>query len=172
VRRGVDFAVSTMSNADVVAAFNAAVPRRYVKSQVTAGQSIPNNADTLIAWNAEITDVTGWHDDIVNNTRFTCPSDGLSDGDYLIIVNNYFDPNAVGSRTCTARVNGNVALRQGYDSVPIGVAAQGSYFISSFVIPMVGGDYVEILVSQVSGGPLLWGTANSFEAEIDIIRLR
>jgi len=65
------------SAADLTAALRALVDRPFYGAKVKkASDQTPANysSGSVVAWDSEIEDVGGWHDNVTNNSRLTVPS--------------------------------------------------------------------------------------------------
>jgi len=118
-----------------------------------ADQAISNNTDTAINFDSERYDTNTLHDTVTNNTRITI-SAGAGAGKYLIGCNIRFEANATGTRVVAIKLNGSTIIGQSRTNA----VAEGGF---STVIPPLGiiydmsvSDYVEIIVTQTSGGSL------------------
>jgi len=114
----------------------------------SAVQSIPDTTSTALAFDTESWDFGGFHDNLVNNSRLTIPRAGIYDFGAFV----RFAANSVGQREVEIRLNGSSALAEDRrnalaTATVIGVTVSGSH---QFVV----GDYVEVFVTQTSGGAL------------------
>lgn len=115
--------------------------------------SIPSRADplTLLTFNAEKFDYGDMHSTTTNTSRITIPS-GQS-GIYLIIFYSKWQSSSTGYRRAELHKNGSdfapFYLVNG-ESAGLGV----HIFTSSLIAQLSAGDYVEVYVSQTSGGDL------------------
>jgi hypothetical protein len=115
----------------------------------TGNQTISNNTQTTINFDSEHFDTDGYHDNSVNNTRFTIPSG--KDGYYQITINPYFnDTSATGRRRFAVLKNG--ADFQSFE----GVSSSVSFFsyTGNVIMDLVATDYVEFTILQTSGGDM------------------
>ena len=154
---GIDPALSTRTLSDTaqehlddhnaIHAYLNSTPRIGVKAYLNgSAQSIANNSNVAIALNAEDFDSHGFHDNVTNNTRFTIPA-GL-DGLYLVVGQVAHGLDTAGTtRGCNIHKNGSMrgqtymAPNQTFDTV----------VQASCILPMVAGDYVELVGYQNSG---------------------
>lgn len=121
-----------------------------VRAYSTSGQSIPNNAMTVLNLEAERFDTSNFHDLVTNNSRITIPN-GMS-GYYLVGGNIFYSTSAGGGlRTIYLRVNGTTQIassRTNADTVyPYHMNVNAVCYLSA-------GDYVELTTWQISGGAL------------------
>jgi len=116
-------------------------------------QSIPNNAVTVAALDgADVVDIYGAHDSVVNNSRFVAPFDGK----FVFSGGSGSVGNATGVRSILWTKNGVanvVAGGQSQWSVG-GAATPHSVPARTISVPMVAGDFVELALFQNSGGAL------------------
>ena len=84
-----------------------AIPDAVMASK-TAVQSIPNNTDTLILWNAESYDHGGLHSTVSNTGRLTAVKAGI----YAWTFNGKFDGGGTGYRQIQIFINGAIRLSQ------------------------------------------------------------
>ena len=123
----------------------------------TAGTvSISNAAWTTVAFDSEIFDTDGFHDNSTNNSRITIPAG--KGGKYLINMQTFWANNATGSRDARLRLNGTDV-----DTPQTGYTpnANNNAYSSSNVVALSVGDYIELRVRQDSGGALNLYAANS-----------
>lgn len=110
--------------------------------------TISNATATIIDWNSERLDTNAFHDNATNNTRITIPS-GYA-GKYLITWQWGFNFNASGYRQVQILLNGT-QLPQSYNLVTMnGYTTQSA----AIVYPLSVGDYLQLEVTQNSGGSL------------------
>mgnify|MGYP002143155601 CR=1 FL=1 len=110
--------------------------------------TISNATATIIDWNSERLDTNAFHDNATNNTRITIPS-GYA-GKYLITWQWGFNFNASGYRQVQILLNGS-QLPQSYNLVTMnGYTTQSA----AIVYPLSVGDYLQLEVTQNSGGSL------------------
>jgi hypothetical protein len=114
-----------------------------------AAQSISNTTDTLITWDTEQYDTSGFHSNVTNNSRMTIPT-GLG-GYYLIRCTISMDAYAGGSRI-TIKKNAGASR----------VIGSFGYTSASYTTPMVMGifnlsaaDYIYAEMYQNTGGSVL-----------------
>lgn len=117
-------------------------------------QSIPNNTLTAVALDVDQFDPYAMHSPTVNNTRIipTVP------GRYKLSAIAQFAANATGARGAQLRVNGTTTVPGTSVSLPNAGTAFTGFALPAMPFAFNGvTDYVELMVSQVSGGAL--GTA-------------
>lgn len=113
-----------------------------------AAQSILNATVTVLNFNVDHFDPYGMHDPVTNNSRLIAPVSGL----YLVWADVLFALSGAGdSRVVYIRPNGGgtgfVATFKPASGVATGLTITGA-------IKLTGGEYVEVFVSQDSGGAL------------------
>ena len=126
-------------------------------------QIVPDSVQFPIVFEEERFDT----DDIHTNgvpTRLTAQTAGK----YQISGTVVFATNAVGTRSVGVRVNGTntIALQ----SVPADPSAACALSIST-LYDLVEDDYVELVVSQTSGGPVTLHAVPSFSPEFMMVRV-
>jgi hypothetical protein len=116
----------------------------------SVGQTLTNNADTIITWDVETFDVGGYHDNVTNNSRITIPSGKA--GYYQINAALSYAATGAGTRIIQIAKNGVTFT---YNLVVVGANASG-YETPTFSDVIYGavGDYFEVGGLQSSGGNL------------------
>jgi hypothetical protein len=114
----------------------------------TANLSINNATDTALTFNSERWDTDGLHSTVSNTSRLTCTRAGK----YAITGHVEFAANATGGRQVFLRLNGATDIgRVAYTSAS---ATIPSRMIPHAEYDLEVGDYVELYVTQNSGGAL------------------
>ena len=113
----------------------------------TATQSIPNNTATAITWSTETYDTDAFHSTSSNTSRITVPSGKA--GYYLVGGHVEINANTTGFRALTVYKNGTAYKR--FTVTPSGVEPT---LIISVPISLAVGDYVELYLTQNSGGSI------------------
>jgi hypothetical protein len=137
--------------------------RRDFEYQRQTDQTIPDSTNTAVSFTATFNIDNGSWFSIGQPTRFTCPSDaGASDGDYYISASVRWTGNNVGIRQVFIVKNGSEtwALEQRE------VGSADAVMSCSGMVPLVGGDYLEMFVEQESGGDLDIISSNFFSPTI------
>jgi hypothetical protein len=118
--------------------------------KVTTDQTLSNDTNTVITFNAEEFDTDGFHDNSTNNSRITIPSG--KGGKYLIISTISFAANATGQRATNFQINGttNIILSFQYQTTSA-ITFRGT---ASGIANLTAGDYIECIAAQTSGGNL------------------
>jgi hypothetical protein len=117
--------------------------------KVTTAQSISNDTDTDITFNAEDFDTNGFHDNSTNNARITIPSGKA--GKYILQTSITFASNSSGTRNVAFRKNGTTVLGSMLMPALSGFAQRVQHF---YIADLSVGDYVTVEVNQNSGGSL------------------
>lgn len=130
-------------------------------------QSLTDSTLTLLSFNSEDVDTAAMHDNVTNNTRITIPTGG--DGYYIISGKVVFATNTVGERLVYLYKNGalvKVGMR-------MAAGASGDVFMSvPWQLPLVAGDYLELVGYQTSGGNLNVGSATrTISTELCVCKL-
>ena len=118
----------------------------------SAAQSISNNTQTTVAFDAEYYDTDGYHSNVTNNSRMIVPA-GLG-GVYQVRGRINFTSNATGARYAIIGLNGQTSAQ--YDSYVVYQAVNGAETMIdvSTIISLTAGDYVELFGIQVSGSTI------------------
>jgi len=130
----------------------------------TANQSISNATNTTITYDAEVFDTDSMADLGTNDERLTIKTAGK----YLIIFNCAFASNATGYREAFLYLNGDTATQ--VTTIPATSGRRtscGLAWVQSFSVD----DYIQVQVSQNSGGALNVETVNPASANLTAIRL-
>lgn len=122
-----------------------------------ANQTIADITQTAVAFNTEVFDTGGFHDNTTNNGRLTVPSAGY----YLFGFSVTFAFHATGVRYARFLYNGVTAI--GVSAVnAVTVTNQQTSIQAATLYHMAAGDYMTMDVYQSSGGNLsLIGNSNS-----------
>lgn len=116
-------------------------------------QALVDSVAASLSMNSEDFDVTTMHDTAVNNTRVTIPAGG--DGKYCLIGQVAFAANATGVRSAFFKKNGATSLNSpSYSGNASAVVA-----LTTAIVSLVAGDYIELWAVQNSGGGLNVGNA-------------
>ncbi len=126
-----------------------AIGEPRVKVTTSGTQNISTGAGQLVTWNSESYDSDGMHDNSTNSERLTVVSG--EDGIYLFGCLITFASNATGVRTIAMDKNG---VGQ-FSSSVAPTTATTSMVVTFPPLDLVATDYVELDVSQDSGGSLL-----------------
>jgi hypothetical protein len=148
------------------------VPMRC-RAYKTAHQVIADNTLTVATFDVEDFDVGNLHDNVTDNSKFTCPADGA--GVYLVIAQSSWEGrNATGGRVGVfIYKNGSQRLfmQEETPDAASGDDNLGTSIQCSGLVVMVPGDYIEMKVQQDSGGALdLLGITNDLTS-LTIARL-
>ena len=132
---------------DAVAAVS--IPDISCKVERSTTQSIPDATPTIIDWNTEAYDTDGMHDNATNNSRITIKTAGK----YLFSCYGGWTNNSTGERQIDFLMNGSTTMaRTRY--LPTDKSENTASFVGDFAV----NDYVEIEVTQDSGGSLNWSS--------------
>lgn len=113
-----------------------------------ANQSIADSTFTVLAFNSERYDISGYHDPVTNNGRLTAPIAGK----YLIIGMVAFEA-GTGLRGIQIRLNGATVIGSNFvTAVAAGAGSSTDLFVMS-EYELAAGHYVELLAWQNSGSP-------------------
>lgn len=109
---------------------------------------------TALSWDVEISDNSGMHDNVTNNTRITATRAGL----YEFLVSLY-NSNTSGMGTVYGRLNGTTDIPGSLDRDTADATA-ALPLRTTFPIALVAGDYVEIMVLHATAsGTIAGGTS-------------
>jgi hypothetical protein len=124
----------------------------YVGCQVylTSNLSLANNTGVIVSWTAENFDTDGFHDLSTNTSRLTVPAG--KGGKYLVSAMGVYAANATGWRATALRLNGTTYMGESAASVCGSGTNQGTTVVA--ILNLSDGDYIEVDVSQTSGGSL------------------
>ena len=120
-----------------------------VSCSKSSTQSINNATWTVVTFNTEQFDTNNFHDNSSNTSRITIPTG--RGGYYLLSGTLTFASNATGARGVQINKNGSQLFNPTFITTVNGF---DSSYPFSLTISLVGGDYVEVLGYQNSGGAL------------------
>lgn len=110
-----------------------------------ADQAVSSGSSVALAFNTTSYDSSDFHDPATNNTRLTAPEDGLYDVRAWI----RWQSNSDGRRQLNIRKNGAAEF---FGIVGVGASPSGNTRVNiSSLVPMLQGDYIELVVFQDSG---------------------
>lgn len=115
----------------------------------TTNQTIADDTETPVEFNAENYDSHGFHDNFTDNTKFTIPSGKA--GYYCCHAQLDWNPDATGGRTVRLVVNGTDQWASLQEKANSGIA---TYSVVRRTIYLDAADFVEVMAEQNSGGPL------------------
>lgn len=146
----------------LVATINQLIDRTdfpYVYLYHSGTQSIANATDTPVAFDSEISDPLLCHDPAVN-TRITVPAG--EGGTWLFTAYVEFAASATGQRKILLKFKGS----QEMDATQVDAAAgsNATKLSATTLTALVPGDYLEVWVSQNSGGALNLAAVPRFSA--------
>lgn len=135
-----------------------------------ASQATTTGVAFVLAFNSERIDQAGgvastMHDTVTNNSRLTCRYAGV----YLINGLVEIAANATGLRRLDVRLNGTTIIGS-ESTLNIGAGANLQMEVST-LYPMAVNDYVELLVTQNSGGNLNVNVAGNYSPEFGMCRV-
>jgi hypothetical protein len=176
-RRGINFLAGTgitrtitddAANNEVEVTLAQTLPTEAsVRAYHNAAQSIANATGTAVALNSERVDTDGFHDSSTNNTRLTVPS-GLA-GKYQITAHIAWGAGSVGVRQLQLRLNGTTIIADNTISPPGAFAFSVPPVTTMYTLAV--GDYVEIVVTQSSGGALDVISSGNISPEFSMVRI-
>src|SRR5262245_36675184 len=121
------------------------------KANRTGTQSIPDSTATAVQLDDTDTfDVGAMHSPVTNNTRLTVPSGG--GGAYFFTGEAHFAANGTGHREAAIRINGTTIIARVRE---LGTSSTIAAVLNvSGAHQLVATDYLELVVTQASGGAL------------------
>jgi len=137
--------------ADVTDSVTFLANRPIFKGYQSAAQSIGSASLTAIAMDTESIDSYSGHDNVTNNSRYTCTS--AAPGHYSVIVTASLGASAVGDRVIEIHKNGSV-IQLGQFNMIAPTAGVSVVWQAKTVVQLAAGDYVEGKIYQTSGGAL------------------
>jgi len=115
----------------------------------TTLHALTNAAFTSIQFQSEDYDTVSGHDNVTNNSRYTCQVAGL----YVFTGKVAFAANATGQRAMQWALNGT-AVSGSQDSWPAVAAVERQFVATTYEAVLAVNDYVELQAFQDSGGSL------------------
>lgn len=110
----------------------------------TAAQSVPNNTDTVAAFNSERYDTAGLHSTSTNTSRITFPVAGL----YLLTFNGEFAAAADYTQTfCYIRLGGATIIGFG-NTGAANTVSEARFLNVATTYKFAAAEYVEVVVKQ------------------------
>lgn len=139
--------------------------------QQSATQGILNNTDTALTWDQENIDTHNGHDNVTNNSRWTCPTGW--DGYYLVAGTVFYASGASGVRVVWLRKNtateiaGSVNRRGPFsgndgDGIPT----------PSCVVFLAAGDYVALRTIHTQGSTVNTLNSGQYVSGMNVAFLR
>jgi len=115
-----------------------------------SGQAIPTGtADTTLTFDSTLIDTYNGHSNSVNNSRYTAQVAGW----YRANAYCSFGINSTGYRSVGIKKNGSFIQSSVMQGLP-GSASWGTFATPTTYVFMNVGDFLEVVVSQTSGGSL------------------
>jgi hypothetical protein len=118
---------------------------------MSTNQTISNNTQTALTYQAESFDTNGFHSTSTNTSRITIPS-GYT-GYYLVQTQAVFVANGTGARFSKVYKNGTTDVSTGRRVSNLSSTTETS-LVGSDILYLTAGDYIEHFVLQTSGGNL------------------
>jgi hypothetical protein len=139
--------------------------------QTTIQNIATGSTPAAMAWDTEISDDLGMHDNVTNTSRVTIVSAGGA-GRYLAMGAVQWPANATGDRRAVIRKNGSV-YRTGMRTMAVTIGGGTTVSLAWAIIPCIVGDYLELGAAQNSGGTLSTDNTSFSEfAWFQVIRVR
>jgi hypothetical protein len=143
------------SNAITGSAARLVFKQAMVRVTKSGAQSINNSTTTAITWDTETYDTDTLHSTVSNTSRLTASVTGK----WLVTTSVGFAASATGSRIVTIRKNGTTDYAQA--ASPNAGGSDGVQVTVSDIVDLAASDYVEINVTQNSGGALNVNTSST-----------
>jgi hypothetical protein len=143
------------SNAITGSAARLVFKQAMVRVTKSGAQSINNSTTTAITWDTETYDTDTLHSTVSNTSRLTASVTGK----WLVTTSIGFAASATGSRIVTIRKNGTTDYAQA--ASPNAGGSDGVQVTVSDIVDLAASDYVEINVTQNSGGALNVNTSST-----------
>ena len=121
--------------------------------------SISTSTSTTISFPSETFDTNGFHSTSTNTSRITIPT-GYA-GYYRIDSVGYWDGGANNLTNANMRIYKN-GSNAGIQSMPRADAYEGSSMVHINVLNLAVADYLEVVVTQYSGGTKNWRQNNDY----------
>jgi hypothetical protein len=139
--------------------------KHYTKAFSNVGLNIPTGVATALLFNAETSSNGGMHSTTTLNTRFTITRAGL----YTIIANVQWPAFAVAAipLTLQIKVNGATLIASRIDYSQAAPLIQDQLVMGSDYFNI--GDYIEIFVTQTSGGVLVIPVVANFSPYVMVM---
>lgn len=140
-------------------------PVRF-KAYASVAQSFTSSTtSTVLTLDTELFDSDGGHSTSTNTSRFTCQTAGL----YYVSGSVCFAVNATGTRTLNVFVNGTGVTGAANQAAPS--ASNGGSVVTSTLVQLVVGDYVELAAWQNSGATLATSTSLAIATTMCLYRV-
>lgn len=145
-------------------------------SEVFVGARVYNNASisvnnatlTALTFNSERYDNDTIHDTSSNSGRLTCNTAGK----YLIAGHIQWGDDATGFRLIAIRLNGTTYIGiHSHPAVANNATDNATYQSVSTIYDLSVGNYVELVVEQISGGALNVVSSGNFSPEFEMNRI-
>jgi hypothetical protein len=149
---------------DQVLGFN--VARSAVRVYSNAAISVPNITATALTFNAEATDTDTIHDTGANTSRLVCRTAGK----YLAWGNVEWATGAGNVRSLGIVFNGTTVVGSDVRG-PVAGGNITTQTVTSNVLDLVVGDYIELVAYQDSGGALNVNYAGAYSPQFAMIRV-
>lgn len=112
-----------------------------LRLQSSAATAVATATDQAVAFDTEIVDSHGQHDNVTNNSRATCKSAGF----YVMSACIRWEDVTTGARILSLRVNGTTLISRQFTQ------DNGQYQVIATAYPLAVGDYIEVIARQTSG---------------------
>lgn len=131
-------------------------------------QSLTSGTPAALNLDSEDFDVGTMHDLVTTNNRVTIPASNA--GVYLIVGGSTFAASATGYRQLEIRKNAATVLQTAI--IPVNSGSQLTTFQATTVASLAAADFIDLVATQNSGGPLTAGNAvRAFASFLQVIRI-
>lgn len=161
----VDSAATTLGNRVTTLENNLAnIPVAHLIQ--TSAQSIPSAVFTAIQYNTETLDTAGGHDNVTNNTRYTCQKVGK-----YLLMGGVATASAAGFRATRWALNGTSIAGSQMDTNPQ-TGAEWPCTVRPIVVTLAINDFVELqLYQDIGGGSLNTAVSNDTRSSMSVVFL-
>jgi hypothetical protein len=127
--------------------------------------NVPDNTSISVSFDAERYDTANYHDNVTNNSRLTVPVAGR----YAVSGHVEFSDSGKGFRVVYVRRNGDTYIAA--DRCVAVAADRATQLCVATLCQLSVGDYLELVVAQVSGGALTLRALAEYSPEFAIQKL-
>lgn len=164
-----NFWTSALWNANILNGLGYLFAPVRFKAYSSTTQSITSGAanGVVLTLDTEIVDSDGGHSTVTNTSRYTAQTAGL----YWVCGTVCFSTSATGARALQILVNGTGTAGNLIQSAA--TSTNGGSVLTSSLVQLAVGDYVELFAWQTSGGNLTTstGAANGVNTTMNLFRI-
>jgi len=133
----------------------------------SSSQSIPSATTAILSFDSERWDTDNIHDTGVTNSRLTCTTPGK----YLIFAHFAFESNPIGDRLASILLNGATEIARVKVQATAGAGPTTTDLSVTTHYDLAAGDYVEVVATHTSGGPLAVPASSAYSPEFGMVKL-